>query len=606
MRGRELNQRFAIGGAFGAVIIAAAMFAAIGGVDNRARAQEQLPALAPDHLRVVWFGDPSTEALISWTTQEPGQQHTVYLAKNSQRDNPSPTWTLQVEAQASGMYEGGGDAHYHHTSLEGLEPSTRYYFVVETDGERSDERWFVTAPSDDRRIKLLYGGDSRSDWEDRQAMNRRLALLLEEDPEILALWHGGDFISDGSDWGDWNQWLTDHALTTTTEGRVLPVIPTRGNHERDGDMYNRVFGWPGGDSEVNYFTIEMGQWAKLITLDSEASVFGAQRDWLETELINAQDSTWIIAGYHTPAWPAVKIPGPARQWVTSFEYYNVDLVCENDGHALKRTVPIRDEKMDPTGVVYVGEGGLGVKQREPNPDNWWVQSPGFTMAAHHVQLLTFDQNSLEYKAIGMDGTVLDTWSREPRNRVLAPFEVLRSPSFDTRGYYLRFNRSVTRDTLTAETVSADPAIPIESISFTADPTLAKLTFGEDPAPGSIYTLDLSEVRDIAGNPLETSTYELLIDGDPVTPPEDMGTPEEDMGSGPEGEDMGDAPQQDMGVTEEQDQGSEPGAKPPADDDEPRCQVVSVTTPSRAPEAPLAVLAFGLVAGWSSRRRRRQS
>lgn len=603
---RDHMSRYGVGGAIGVVAIAAVMVAALGGVDNNARAQQEVLPLEPDQIRVVWHGDPSREALISWTTQEPGQQHTVFLATTSQRENPTPAWTIQTTAQASGMYEGGGEAHYHHASVEGLEPSTPYYFVVETDGEISDERWFITAPSDDRQIKLLYGGDSRSDWEDRQQMNRRLALLLEEDPEILALWHGGDFISDGSDWGDWSQWLTDHALTTTTEGRVLPVIPTRGNHERDGEMYNRVFGWPGGEN--NYFTMQMGQWATLITLDSEGGVFGDQRDWLESQLINGQDATWLIAGYHTPAWPAVKIPGPAARWVPLFEHYNVDLVCENDGHALKRTVPIRDEKMDPTGVVYVGEGGLGVKQREPNPDHWYLQSPGFTTSAHHVQLLTFDQNTLEYKAIGMDGAVIDTWSREPRQRTLAPFEVERSPSFDTRGYYLKFNRGLDRDTISADAISASPAIPIEDISVTADASLAKLTFGEDPEPGAVYTLDLSSVRDVAGNPLAQTSYELQIDGDPVVS-EDMGTPvEEDMGGPEGGEDMAsNGGQEDMGnAPAEEDMGKAPGSGGSGGGDDEGCQIASAPGANGSPWQPLIVaLLLGCVAfGRRSRRRAR--
>jgi hypothetical protein len=35
-------------------------------------------------------------------------------------------------------------------------------------------------------------------------------------------------------------------------------------------------------------------------------------------------------------------------------------VIESDGHVINRTVPIRNEKKDSTGVVSVGEGDLGV------------------------------------------------------------------------------------------------------------------------------------------------------------------------------------------------------------------------------------------------------
>ncbi|CAN0511308.1 unnamed protein product, partial [Laminaria digitata] len=372
--------------------------------------------LEPVHVRVIWEESPATQATFSWTTTDAGQSHAVRLATTSQKDNPAPAWERTVDVAETALYDDDAGAHYHHVFVDNLTPSTTYHFVVETDGEVSEERWFTTAPVDDRRVKLLYGGDSRSDWEDRRQMNRRMAILLQDDPEILALWHGGDFISAGSAWGAWAPWLAGHQLTTTSEGRILPIIPTRGNHERDGELYNAVFSTPGADVDSNYFATQMGSTARLITLDSEGSVFGDQIAWLERELIASQDSTWLLAGYHTPAYPAVKIAGPAKNWVPLFERYNVDLVCENDGHALKRTVPIRDEKMDPTGVVYVGEGGLGVKQREPQGTQWYLQEPGQSMSAHHVQVLTFEPDKLTYQAIGMDGAELDTYERTPRQR----------------------------------------------------------------------------------------------------------------------------------------------------------------------------------------------
>ena len=47
-----------------------------------------------------------------------------------------------------------------------------------------------------------------------------------------------------------------------------------------------------------------------------------------------------------------------------FDKYHIDIALESDGHCMKRTAPIRHGKKDPTGIVYVGEGGLGVGQRK--------------------------------------------------------------------------------------------------------------------------------------------------------------------------------------------------------------------------------------------------
>ena len=77
---------------------------------------------------------------------------------------------------------------------------------------------------------------------------------------------------------------------------------------------------------------------------------------------------WKFAVYHHPAYssaPSRDNKDIREHWVPLFEQHQLDLVCEADGHNIKRTVPIRNGKRDPTGVVYIGEGGLGVPQRQP-------------------------------------------------------------------------------------------------------------------------------------------------------------------------------------------------------------------------------------------------
>lgn len=373
---------------------------------------------APRHLRVIWGEDPAHHAIISWSTNARGQVHEVYY-DTTPRSGVLSAYVFQNRSPLSGSYN-GGRLNYHHAELSGLSPSTTYYFVVVSDGKASPERHFVTGPEDDRPFKLLYGGDSRSNRSSRKGMNRKVSQLLTENPTILALWHGGDFISRGNNLGKWSAWLDDHKLTTTKAGRVLPIIPTRGNHEGNGVLYNTVMAWPGG-KQVDYFTTRIGLNSVLITLDSNSPQGGTQAQWLDQALKKAQGSRWILASYHRPAYPAVKSPGGALQhWVPLFEQYNVDLVCESDGHALKRTVPIRNGMQDPTGIVYVGEGGLGVRQRSPHTNRWYLRGSGMARSGHHVQVLSFTPKDLTYQAILMDGSVADTYVAMPRRTGVLP------------------------------------------------------------------------------------------------------------------------------------------------------------------------------------------
>lgn len=397
-----------------------------------APAESQSEELTPRQLRVIWTENPSTEALISWTTTAAGTDHLVH-ADVTARNGVLADYSTSVAAERNGAYGDETDQPYfHHALLTDLEPDTAYHFVVETDGNASRELYFRTAHDDARSFKILYGGDSRTGREDRQKMNRLIGELQADDDDVLALVHGGDYIDWANTWWQWSNWLDDHELTIAEDGRVLPIVPAKGNHEGRGVVYNDVFGQPGGDDAVNYFTTQLGNVA-LVNLDTEVSMAGDQREWLERQLETGRDSRWLVVNYHRPAFPAVKSPSGAREhWVPLFEQYDVDLVCESDGHTLKRTPPIRNEQVDFTGVTYVGEGGLGVPQRTPLLDRWYLQAPGMAASAHHVQMIEFTPDLLRYQAVLESGDIGDEVTILPRaerlaNALTAAMAMGRSP-----------------------------------------------------------------------------------------------------------------------------------------------------------------------------------
>ena len=374
------------------------------------------------HVRVLWMHDPATQAVISWSTLTAGREHRVYF-DTEPRQGVLDAYANQVASTHSGSYttfSSDSDtpaASYHHTFLDDLDASTTYYFVVVSDGLVSEELHFVTAPDDYRPIKLLFGGDSRrppslpAAHESRREINQMIAEMVEADPEILALFHGGDYCTRAH-WRFMSDWLSDHELTTTETGRILPIIPARGNHDRDV-VFEEMFYWPNRDHDY-YFTTKLSEHVSLVTLNTEISKAGDQRNWLEDELrrLRMNDERWILVQYHVPSYGSVKSfrQGDSQRlhWVPLFEQFDVDLVCEADHHSLKRTVPIRDDQHDPErGVIYIGDGGMGVPQRTPDPTRWYLQPPGFTRAVHHVHLLEFDDDQLRVRAFGLDRKPLD-------------------------------------------------------------------------------------------------------------------------------------------------------------------------------------------------------
>ncbi len=390
------------------------------------------PALT--HFRVTWIENPTTQALVSWTTPVAGESHVVYydtiprqgkLAGYAGQAKGLPSRKYKLRPADAGTPEGWAQ----NVMLENLTPATTYYFTIASDQAVSREFHFVTAPADDRPVKLIYGADSRrppnlpEPHQNRRAVNRLIASLVEENPEVVAFAHGGDYCSH-AEWRFLSDWLSDHELTITAAGRILPIIPTRGNHEgRDGDSgFEEVFFWPGRTTPY-YYSTALSSRAVLLTLNTNASKAGDQRDWLEAELQRQRTDSgrWIAVQYHVPAYPSVKpIQNGAQQrqhWVPLFEEYGVNLVCEADDHMLKRTVPIFQDKHDPErGITYIGDGGAGVPQRIPDRTRWYLKSPGFATPAHHVHLIEFGREEIRVEAIGLDRKVLDHFVLKPRQQ----------------------------------------------------------------------------------------------------------------------------------------------------------------------------------------------
>ncbi len=368
----------------------------------------------PAQWRLIWKDDPSTRATVSWSTAQAGREHVVYYDTES-RSGKLAKYAFQQKAQRNGPYSGSGSPpiSFHHTLLSGLKPNTIYYLVISSDGRISPEFHFRTASREDVPAKLIYGGDSRSDRQARREVNRRIRKLANQDEQALAFAHGGDYIASGRSWSQWSAWLTDWELTVGPGNRLLPIVPARGNHDK-GPLFNEVFDFPAEDQ--NYYALDLTPQIRLINLNTNISHGGDQRTWLAEELSSSRSKhRWLVVNYHRPAFPAVKASGAALQhWVPLFEKYHVDLVLESDGHTIKRTAPIRNGKIDPTGVRYLGEGGLGVPQRRPDGSRWYFQGDGKVGRGHHVQVLHFAQESLQAETILLSGQTFDSVTLKPR------------------------------------------------------------------------------------------------------------------------------------------------------------------------------------------------
>ena len=397
-------------------------------------------AAEPLNTRVAWKTEsPQHEATISWDTTSASTENIVYIdtvSRAGQIDKYEERYAASIVGQYTEKPGKVKKKHkknpkkkkpsipatlfYHHVHLKGLQADTNYYLVVESDGDFSREFYFTTAPKGDESIKMIYAGDSRAGIEKAKEVSRQIAAMTEKDPQIRCLLHGGDFSAKPTVSG-WIDWFSAYSLTTSPSGRLLPIIPIIGNHDtyNEDEIFDQAYDSPGGKLK-NYYTVFLTPQVGLINLNSEISAEGDQKVFLKAELekLQMQKVRWQIASFHKPAYPAVKITGSSKvSWVPLFEEYNINLVLESDGHCIKRTVPIKNDQKASLqdGIVYLGEGGYGAPQRDPQ-DRWYLGEGAYASKGEHIMLLEFTNSEINYQTILSDGTVADQFTFPVKSR----------------------------------------------------------------------------------------------------------------------------------------------------------------------------------------------
>lgn len=367
-----------------------------------------------DKYRIMWRDDPATTLVIGWN-QVSGHGVAVHYDVN---DFGKDVLAYQYTADADRkIYSKGMNNHF--VRLSNLQPSTTYYFVIK-DNEGCSERFsFQTAPDHpDERLSIIAGGDSRNFRKARQKANSLVAKLR---PHCVMF--GGD-MTGGDNAKQWKAWFDDWQRTTAADGRMTPIIVTRGNHEYSNKTLTDLFDVA---SPNTYYALSIGgNLLRIYTLNSLIPSGGKQKKWLEQDLMQSQDHTWRFAQYHFAIRPHTakksERNNQVKDWSTLFETYQVQLAVESDAHCVKWTYPIRPSREngsdegfirdDVRGTVYVGEGCWGAPLRRNNDDKKWTRNSG---SFNQFKWIFVDQDHIEIRTVKTDqadmAAALDPWDR---------------------------------------------------------------------------------------------------------------------------------------------------------------------------------------------------
>jgi len=357
---------------------------------------------AADKIRIVWQDNPSSNAVIAWN-QASGDSPVLLIDVNDFGKNESE-YGLRKRPDHVQLAKGMNN---HFVRLEGLIPNMTYYFIIKDSEGVSERYFFTTAPNKPgHRLSIIAGGDSRNFRDARRDANLLVAKLR---PHCVMF--GGDFTAVGSP-EEWQDWFNDWQITISKDGRVTPIIVTRGNHEESDQVLTDLFDLqkPGA-----YYAFNLGgDLARIYTLNTMIPVGGDQRDWLEKDLRANGQVTWKLAQYHHPMRPHTQRKAEKNDqvthWAPLFHKYNMSLAVECDAHVAKITHPVRpyngpgsDEGFiidQDAGTVYIGEGCWGAPLRENNDDKSWTLASG---SFNHFSWIFIDREKIEVRTIQTDG-----------------------------------------------------------------------------------------------------------------------------------------------------------------------------------------------------------
>jgi len=319
----------------------------------------------------LFNGDPSSDIMISW---------------ESERQTYPAVRYGTVKGSLTNLYYNDTLSKLHHLSLAGLDPNSKYYYQIgyfeelpiipaEFIVERNAIFEFRTAPdnqitefnftaiSDTQQLGLGSGYTKK--------VANKLATLAADTSFITIV---GDITENNLRQSYWDNWFADAAgyLGKTV---FLPVI---GNH--DLNLAN-VQPTPKPVDMINYFPISVSPnffyysfnysmvhfVVSQFTWPEDSEVGDEQMDWLEQDLINNQEMSFIIMLFHCPIHDSGAF-GENNILQTDLrpllDYYNVSLILNGHDHHYERV-----EEFDLTYVVLGGGGAMSDPVLVPIPES---------------------------------------------------------------------------------------------------------------------------------------------------------------------------------------------------------------------------------------------
>ncbi len=336
-------------------------------------------------IRLIWRDDPATAMTIGWDQRSGNNPVVCYGTEDHGRDWESYPLRAAPDREVDYL-----EMHNCFARLRNLQPDTAYWFVIKDSTGVSGRYWFRTAPDRPQPFTLISGGDIRSWPESGPAKNaNRMAARLRP----LGILFAGDFTTNGDEpfhdnADEWRWWFEDWALTVSPDGRMYPIMPVMGNHEKTNAVLHYLFDTPRPE---NYYALSFGgNMLRVYALNSFLDMAPGQQEWLRQDLAAHRDVTFKAAMHHTPMVPHTskkrRYTETYDAWAELFYAYGVNLVIEGHSHVHKITYPVRPAQGPEAyqgfvtdfarGMVFIGEGSWSSRPRVLDDRKPWTLTQG--------------------------------------------------------------------------------------------------------------------------------------------------------------------------------------------------------------------------------------
>jgi len=297
-----------------------------------------------------------------------------------------------------------GRDHQHRCTITSLTPGAKYYYRLQVGDGCLTGSFLAAPPADAENVKFLAYGDTRSNPNMHDAVNAQMIATYTAEPEYQTFaMLTGDWVAGGDNESDWTVQFFDRSWSNTMELQAnLPINGCIGNHEQSGIVFEKYWPYP-YESGGRYWSFDYGP-AHIVVLELKSEHEGlgnAQRAWLEADLA-ASTKEWKFLQFHAPVYSAGTHSNNTieQAYIQSLcEVYGVDAVFCGHNHYYSRAMV--------NGVAHITTGGGGAPLYQPKAGHPNIVAYN---QSHHFCKVDIQGRQLTFKAVRLDGTVIDTFT----------------------------------------------------------------------------------------------------------------------------------------------------------------------------------------------------